>query len=143
MNGEVSFPRMGVGLAYQSNVSGRFEVYVRPFPGLGGHSQISTGGGALSTWSRTRKELFYRADDQRLMVVPYTAEGDAFRGEKPRVWSEAHVEAIGRTFDLHPDGRRFAVLKSLAPGAETRLDHVTLIFNFGDELRRIAPPRQR
>jgi hypothetical protein len=44
-----------------------------------------------------------------------------------------------RTFDLHPDGRRVAVLK--APAAEAKRDHLTLVLGFADELRRIAPPR--
>jgi len=79
------------------------------------------------------------------MVAPYTVEGDSFRAEKPRVWSEAPFEVGGPnlTFDLHPDGRRFAVLKSLVSQAEPKRDRLTLIFNFGDELRRIAPERQR
>ena len=83
------------------------------------------------------------------MVAPYTVEGDLFRAEKPRVWSEAQWSEArfgsspNRVFDLHPDGRRFAVLKSLVSQAEPKRDRLTLIFNFGDELRRIAPERQR
>ena len=44
------------------------------------------------------------------------------------------------SFDLRPDGQRFAVLKTPDFSAETKLDTVTLIFNFFDELRQIAPP---
>ena len=52
-------------------------------------------------------ELLYLAPDGRIMVVPYTAAGDAFQAEKPRVWSETPVQLrplIGASFDLHPDG---------------------------------------
>ena len=71
------------------------------------------------------------------MVAPYTVEGDRFRAEKPRVWSPGLVPGrgfFGRTYDLHPDGERIAVLK-----ASGEADHVSLIVNFFDELRRIAP----
>ena len=47
------------------------------------------------------------------------------------------------TFDLHPDRRRFAVLKHLATQAEAKPDHLTLLFNFADELSRMAPARKQ
>jgi serine/threonine-protein kinase len=136
----------GRWLAYESNESGIVEIYVRPFPGKGSKTPISTGGGTNAVWSRApgRHELLYRAPDGRIMVVPYTAAGDAFRAEKPRVWSETTVQVrpgTGASFDLHPDGERVA----MAPGtaATTGPTHVTLIFNFFDELRRLAPLTKR
>ena len=60
----------GKWIAYQSNESGRFEVYVQPFPGPGGRSTVSTGGGAQVRWRHDGKELFYIALDGRLMAVP-------------------------------------------------------------------------
>jgi hypothetical protein len=68
-------------------------------------------------------------------------EGDAFRAEKPRLWSDARYKTRGtfRPFDLHPDGKRFALAPAAAAGAMQ--DHVTVIFNVFDELRRIAPNR--
>jgi serine/threonine-protein kinase len=140
-----AFSPDGRWLAYNSNETGRDEVYVRAFPGPGGKWQVSTGGGNFATWSRTRKELFYLAGDRKLMVVPYAVEGDSFRVEKTRVWSEVPLvhHPANRTFDLHPDGQRFAVV-NIRPGpAETKRDHLTLILNFADELRRIAPARKR
>jgi serine/threonine-protein kinase len=130
----------GRWLAYESNESGTVEIYVRPFPGPGGKSPISTGGGTNAVWSRVRRELLYLAPDGRIMLVPYTAAGDAFQAEKPRVWSETRVQVrpnIGPSFDLHPDGERVA----MAPGTEATAGptHLTLVFNFFDELRRLAP----
>jgi serine/threonine-protein kinase len=93
----------GRWLAYESNESDAFNIYVRPFPGPGGKWLISTGGGTNAVWSRARRELLYLAPDGRIMVVPYTAAGDAFQAEKPRVWSETPVQLrpFGRTsFDL-------------------------------------------
>ena len=49
----------GRWIAYKSDESGRFEVYVRPFPGPGGKWQISNAGGKLPIWSRNSRELFF------------------------------------------------------------------------------------
>jgi len=140
-----AFSPDGRWLAYISNVSGRFEVYVRPFPGPGGQWQVSTGGGSAPVWSRAGSELVYRAADSKLMFAPYTVDKDSFRHEKPRVWSEVPIQGRGgsRVFDLHPDGRRVAMLLPLTPEGDNKIDRLTLIFNFGDELRRIAPPGKR
>ena len=136
--GEPMFSPDGRWIAYLSNESGLREVYVRPFPGPGGKSQISTGGGENPTWSRARQELFYGTADRRIMVVPYTVDGDAFRAEKPQPWSDGRYgqRPRQRSFDLHPDGNRFVV----GPDTEAtaKQDHVTFIFNFFDELKRLA-----
>ena len=135
----------GRWIAYFSNESGQYEVFVRPFPGPGGKWQISTAGGLETAWSRTRRELFYRALDNRIMVVSYTVEGDSFKADKPRLWSEQAISARrpqSTPFDLHPDGERIAAAgPSVQP--EEKLDKVTFIFNFFDELRRIAPPAKK
>jgi serine/threonine-protein kinase len=136
----------GRWLAYQSTDTGRDEVYVRPFPSGGGKWQISTDGGILPTWSRTKHELFYGTPDQRIMVVPYTVEGDSFRAEKPRVWSEGRFlprqrTGPNRSFDLSPDGTRFALAPIQESQTPTKQDRVVFIFNLFDELRRIAPAK--
>jgi hypothetical protein len=74
------------------------------------------------------------------MVVTYTATGDAFQAEKPRVWSETPVQVrplSGASFDLNQDGERMEMATSTEPTAGPT--HVTLIFSFFDELRRLAP----
>jgi Tol biopolymer transport system component len=138
-----AFSPDGRWLAYISNESGSFEVYVRPFPGPGGKWQISTGGGLYPEWSRNGKELFYRTEDSKIMAVTYTASGDSFHADKPQLWSPGQFTDRGLgvyNFDLHPDGKRFAVLK--APGTEQTpaVNKVSFIFNFFDELRRKLPP---
>jgi serine/threonine protein kinase/Tol biopolymer transport system component len=140
---EPVFSPDGRWIAYQSNESGRPEVYVRPYPGPGGKSQISTDGGVFPTWSKTAHELFFGTPTQQIMMAAYEVEGHAFRAEKPQLWSDARYQIRGpfRPFDLHPDGKRFA-LAPAAPGpGGARQDHVTVIFNVFDELRRIAPNR--
>jgi Tol biopolymer transport system component len=67
----------GKWIAYQSDKTGRFEIYVQPFPGPGGASPVSTDGGAQARWNPAGKELFYIAPDDRLMMVPirFTPDG--------------------------------------------------------------------
>lgn len=121
-----------------------FEIYVRPFPGPGGRWQISSGGGMFPRWSRNGKELFYRTrgPDSRIMVVRYSVSGESFQADKPRLWSPGQFTDLGvfPNFDVHPDGKRLAVLK--VPGAESQnvgQNKVNFVFNFFEELRRKVP----
>ena len=139
-----AFSPDGRWLAYASNESGNYEVYVRPFPGPGGKWQISTGGGQFPKWSRNGKEFFYRTRDGKLMVAVYTVSGDSFVAGKPQLWSPGQFLDLVNlgpfyNFDLHPDGKRFAVVKTPGPGEGTLVNKVTFIFNFFDELRRKVP----
>jgi serine/threonine-protein kinase len=142
---EAAFSPDGRWLAYSSNESGRYEVYVRPYPGPGGKWQVSIASGSYSTWSRSRRELLFRAEDGRIMVAAYIVEGDSFRAEKPRVWSPGLVPWLigNQAFDLHPGGERVAVVKASGDEAHPTRDKVVLIQNFFDELRRLAPGNER
>ena len=137
----------GRWIAYESNESGRNEVYVRPFPGPGGKRQISTGGGGFPTWSRVRRELVYRSGQGgqagQMFVVSYAVDDESFRVDKARAWSDRVVlnRPRGRTFDLHPDGERLAVA-ALPDVPQDKQDRVVLVFNFFDELRRVAPVKR-
>jgi hypothetical protein len=82
------------------------------------------------------------------MVASYTVEGDSFRAEKPRLWAERRytqrINAIApRSFGLHPDGDRFALAPSVEVDVSAAQNKVVFVFNFFDELRRIAPPAKR
>ena len=127
----------GRWIAYMSNESGRFEIYVTPFPGPGGKRQVSSAGGRFPKWSRSRRELFYYANDDRVMTVPYRVEGSKFEAETARRWSEERL--LARVYDVHPDGERLAVVTNLEK-PESGNDRAVLILNFFDYLRRIAPP---
>jgi serine/threonine-protein kinase len=136
---EPTFSPDGRWIAYASTEAGRLDVYVRPFPGPGGKWLISTEGGMHPMWSRTRHELLYTLD-QRIMVVPYAVDGDSFRPDKPREWSNIRFvqRQRQRSIALHPDGDRLA-LATTSQTQSTKQDKVVLIFNFFDELKRIAP----
>jgi serine/threonine-protein kinase len=141
-----TFSPDGRWVAYVSNQSGEDNVYVRPFPGPGSQTTISTKGGEFPTWSRTRHELLYAARDRRVMIVNYSVDGDAFHPGEPQPWPEALLKpqrGIVRGFDLHPDGERLALFAPGEKGPAPRWDRLDLILNFSDELRRIVPGQTR
>ena len=55
-------------MAYLSDESGREEIYVQPYPGPGGKSQISTDGGTEPVWNPNGRELFYRNGNKMMAV---------------------------------------------------------------------------
>src|SRR6266446_541553 len=133
-----AFSPDGRWLAYASSDSGTAEVYVRPFPGPGGRSQISSGGGILPLWSRDGRELFFESLDWRVMAVSYSAKGESFASGKPRVWAEARLQPfIGNVsnYDAAPDGKRLAAILA----DDEPPTHLTFLLNFFDELHRRAP----
>ena len=72
------------------------------------------------------------------MVVTYSVEGDSFRPGTSRLWSEGQFTERGPflNFDLHPDGKRFAVLKRAEGVKDPSITHVNLVTNWFDEVRR-------
>jgi serine/threonine-protein kinase len=134
-----NFSPDGRWIAYSSTESGVYEVYVRAFPDRGSKWQVSNSGGMMPVWSLNSHEILYRTEDQHLMVADYTVKGDSFISARPRTWSASPLANLGLTanFDLAPDGKHVAAL--LPAGDEEQPEapnHVTLMLNFFDELRR-------
>jgi Tol biopolymer transport system component len=114
----------GRWIAYSSDESGRFEVYVRAFPGPGGKWQVSNAGGGFAVWRRDGKELFYLGLDNKLMAVPVSVDG-AFRAGSPVSLFAAHPPAgFGTPYDISPDGLRFLVKTSPADQGSPPLELV-------------------
>jgi len=105
----------GKWIAYQSNESGRFEIYVQLFPGPGGKAQISTGGGSQVRWGRSTKEIFYIAPDGRLMAVPirFSSNGQIVDADTPIALFQTDMGAVAggssHLYDVARDGQRFLV----------------------------------
>ncbi len=141
---EPRFSPDGRWLAYSSNESGTFQIFVRPFsPGTkgGGQAHISTEAGRSPQWSSTAKEIFYLSADGLIMVAPYTVNGESFEPGKPRQWSDARVATAtplpNNTYDLAPDGKRFVVIPApvtAARGERVNL-HMTFLLNFFDFMK--------
>ncbi len=118
------------------------EIYVRAFPDKGGRWQISNGAAVLAIWSQNGRELFYRTEDQRIMVVTYKVKGDSFVADKPCLWTDRRLADTGlyQNLDITPDGKRFVVLMPPEGADQQRSQsHVTFLLNFFDELRRRLP----
>ena len=134
-----AFSPDGRWLAYADAESGSYEVYLRAFPDNGSKVQISNDGGMMPIWSRNGRELFYRTDDQRLMVVDYRVNGGTFAAEQPRIWSGEPLANTGlaSNFDLAPDGERVVVLMPVeSPEPREMQSHVKIAVNFFEEIRR-------
>ena len=137
-----SFSPDGRWLAYASNESGTFQVYVRSFPGKEGKWQISNNGGLIPEWAHNGHELFFRTPDNQIMTASYTVRGDSFVADKPRAWSEKRIANVGAlpNYGLAPDGKRIAVLMPAeTPQGQQAQNHVIFLENFFDELRRRVP----
>jgi len=144
LNGEISPD--GRWLAYQSDESGRDEIYVRPFPDAErGRWQISTGGGNRPLWARSGKELFYLAPGVAMMSVAVEG-GSTFRAGNPTRLFEGRyfmtAGTAGRTYDVSPDGRRFLMVK-VGDGSDQTAAPASLVVvqNWFEELKRLVPTK--
>ncbi len=111
----------GRWIAYGSNESGRFDVYVRPFPTGAGTWQVSTAGGGLPVWRGDGKELFFLGLDSKLMAVPVEA-GAKFHAGAPVALFAVQTAGGGTSFDVSPDGQRFLVKSPVSDVASPPLD---------------------
>ena len=134
----------GHWLAYSSDESGQEEVYVMPYPGSGGKTQISVDGGAEPAWARSGKELFYinrsnEAGTAEIRIVDITF-GPPFKASKPRALFKTAIpdNAVSRAYDVTPDGQLFvACLDERVPPPDMSEIHV--IFNWFEELKERVP----
>ena len=110
----------GRWIAYQSDETGRFEVYVQSFPDPKAKVQVSARGGGAPYWRRDGRELFYQAPDQRIMAVPIDLSAAAARPGAP-------VELFQSTGNWwpSPDGQRFLMAEETEPPAP-----ITLLLNW-------------
>ncbi|HEV2118456.1 MAG TPA: protein kinase [Terriglobales bacterium] len=128
----------GRWIAYTSDESGSFEVYVQPFPGPGGKWQISGDGGDTPVWAHNGRELFFVSSDKLMSVSVTTHPG--FGASTPRM--VAHVPPAlairlgNNRYDVSPDGERFLFVKTnLENGPPAEID---VVLNWSEELKRIA-----
>ena len=135
--GSPTFSRDGRWLAYSSDASGRYEIYVQPYPGPGGRSQISTEGGAEPVWSRNGRELFYRSGDK--MMAADIDTRSSFSAGKPKSLFQGLYQPtpiFEANYDVAPDGR-FLMIK---PGGEEQAPtQVNVVLNWFEELKRLVP----
>ena len=143
-NGEISPD--GRWLAYQSEVSSRYEIYVRPFPNIdAGQWQISTDGGIEPLWARSGRELFYRSRDGAVMRVGVEAGAgwaatvpvQLFEGKSYLATDDAG--RVQRTYDVSGDDQRFLMIKAIGQPQETSNPRIVVVLNWSEELKRLLP----
>jgi Tol biopolymer transport system component len=125
----------GRWVAYQSNESGRSEIYVRGFPQTSGQWPISVAGGKQPRWRRDGREIYYVAPDNKLMAVEVKPSGAAIEVGSPRGLFTVKLGGFvdfSRDYDVTPDGKRFLV-NSLIEGAATP---ITLVLNWKRKLKK-------
>ena len=131
----------GHWVAYTSNETGRFEVYVQSFPTVGVKVPISTGGGSQPQWRSDGRELFYFTPDRKLMSVEVTAQGSTFKVGVARALFDIHIGGAGIDrgfpgngyYTAARDGKRFLVATS--PETMERQE-VTVVVNWTADLKK-------
>jgi eukaryotic-like serine/threonine-protein kinase len=128
----------GKWIAYQSDESGRFEIYVQPFPVQGGKFQISTNGGAQVRWNKNGKEIFYVSLDSKMMAAPVklSLDGQSLETGTPIVLFPVRIAggplqgSQKQQYAVSSDGQRFLV--NLALDDDTT-SPITMILNWRPE----------
>jgi serine/threonine-protein kinase len=130
----------GRWMAYQSDETGRFEIYVRPYPDVNaGRWQVSTAGGTSPRWNPNKRELHY-LDPNGLMSVQLGSAAAFSAGQPRRMFQvKAFGGRLGADFEIAPDGQRFLFILD-GPPAAVRPSHVVVVQHWAEELRaRLAP----
>ena len=104
----------GKWMAYASNETGRWEIYVTSFPTPRGKWQVSVGGGEQPRWRRDGKELFYLSPDSKMMAVPVTTGADFDSGTPAALFQATPRQPIPIydlfVYDVSRDGQRFLII---------------------------------
>jgi serine/threonine-protein kinase len=134
----------GRWLAYESNSSGPFEIYVRPYPNVGGGQwQVSTAGGTRPLWTRSGKELVFVGLDGALLRVPVEASGAIWNAGTPMKLLEGRYytagEGTGRPYDVSPDGQRFLMIKGPETDPSAAPPALIVVQHWDEELKRLVP----
>jgi hypothetical protein len=129
LNGK--FSPDGHWIAYQSDETGRHEIYVAPFPGLDSKHQISTSGGQQPRWRADGKEIFYLAADQRLMATEVAIKGDQIQNGETHPLFGLPLGGSDQ-YDVSADGQRVLAITSRQNASEP----LTIVQNWPALLRK-------
>jgi len=133
------FSPNGRFVAYTSNESGQFEVYVRPFPPAPGKWQVSTAGGIVATWSADGRELFYveQAGVAALMAVSVSTQAGFVSEEPTRLFESPDLRGgtARRHYDVFPDGQRFVTSGGVQTSDGEAPQTIRIVQNWYEEFR--------
>ena len=129
-----SFSFDGKWIAYGSNESGTWQIYIKSFPALDQKCQISTNGGAQPRWRRDAKQLYYLSLDGKLMAVDIKTDSKIEAGIPNELFDTGLIVGpYDGQYDVTSDGQRFLFLKPLA---ETALIPITVVLNWTSLINR-------
>ena len=135
-----AFSPDGRWIAYQSDETGRPEIYVCSFPGCQGKRPVSNDGGTYPKWNPKGGELFYRNGNKMVAVAIATGGDGVTLGTPFTLFERSYGPTLFSAFDVSPDGTRFVDLDDSV--AEPPATHLVLVHNFGEELKRRVPTRK-
>jgi WD40-like Beta Propeller Repeat len=128
----------GKWLLYTSDESGRFEVYLRPYPGLEQRWPVSTQGGTHARWSPDGQHIFFRQGN-RMFSVSMTVRPQVMLSQPKLLFDQHYAFGPAITFanyDVAPDGQRFLMIRN-----DTRSGRLNVVLNWAEELKRLVPPK--
>jgi serine/threonine-protein kinase len=136
----------GRWIVYDSDESGQYEIYVRPYPNAyaGGRWQVSSGGARQPLWSHDGKEIYFRDFEGAMLAAKVDLSPTFTPGAAVRLFANADYAGSGtsasaRTYDLSTDGRRFLMIK-LPPTATASIERsIVVVLNWFQELDRAWP----
>ena len=134
----------GNWVAYESNETGQYEVYVRPFPDIdSGRWEVSSNGGVMPVWNPTGGELFFRSADG-MMALSYDADPTFRPGSATPLFDMTpyFTDLANRRISVAPDGERFLLLKNDDTRTTTTVGdtpQINIILNWFDELTSRVP----
>jgi Tol biopolymer transport system component len=131
----------GKWIAFQSNESGRVEIYVQPFPGPGGKFQVSSNGGAQPRWNKNGKEIFYVSLDSKMMAAPVklSPDGQSLETGVPAVLFPVRIAGgplpggNKQQYAVSSDGLRFLVKLAADEDEGAASPRIMLIYNWHPE----------
>jgi serine/threonine protein kinase len=132
----------GRWIAYSSNESGRYEIYVQSFPAPGTRYMLSTEGGSEPVWAPKAQQLYFR-NGNKMMVVDFRPEVNNVLA-KPRELFEGQYDFDSpiRSYDIYPDGNRF-LMRQLSDQPPQPVRQIQIVQNWFEELKRLVPARKK
>jgi serine/threonine-protein kinase len=135
----------GRWLAYEANDSGRFEIFVRPFPDVNsGHWQVSTIGGTRPLWARNGQELFYVSPTGAVLRVAVERRPSWATTTPTLLVKEGYFTnpgySLGLQYDISSDGQRFVMIKD-GTGDTVAPPQIIVVQHWTEELKRLVPTK--
>jgi len=138
-------------LAYESNESGQYQIYVRPFPNVnGGLRQVSSGGGRSPLWAPNGRELSYLDGNGFLTTVPvHGSTTTTFNfGNPTKLLNTKYFTAAVRTYDISRDGQKFLMIQDAPTGNQNTASAtaptpttIVVVLNWFEELKARVPAK--